>query len=242
MSCLLLFPCLRERPCLRYAAGRIRAAAALTLTAVIAAALPRLAPAREQPARAPVVLPSFAELEAQGARIGEIRVLPEDIFDLSDPEEDKALFRLANALHYKTRPQVIRSALLFQSGQRVSATLIEETERLLRSNNYLHDVRIRPTAWHDGAVDIEVRTRDTWSLDFGVSAGRAGGANSSRVRLKEYNLLGRGIGLSYGRSNTVDRSGNEIAIAADRVAGTWTSASVTFWNRSNSPSAVLMSL
>jgi hypothetical protein len=79
-------------------------------------------------------------------------------------------------------------------------------------------------------VDIEVRTRDTWSLDFGVSASRTGGANSSRVRLKEYNLLGRGIGLSYGRSNTVDRSGNEIAIAADRLAGTWTSASYAVSN------------
>jgi hypothetical protein len=205
-----------------------RALAALVLGALLAIAA-RQALAQAPPAAAPA-LPSWVELEAQGARIGEIRVVPEDIFDLRDAQEDNALFRLANALHFKTRPQVIRSALLFASGDRLSAAVIDETERLLRRNNYLHDVLIRPTAWQDGVVDIEVRTRDTWSLDLGISASRAGGANSSRVRLKEYNLLGTGIALSIGRTNTVDRSGNEIEIAADRLAGTWAQASYTVAN------------
>ena len=75
-------------------------------------------------------LPSFAELEAAGARIGEIRILNLDIFDLQDPQEDNALFRLANKLHIKTRPGVIERQLLFKSGDRFSQRVMDETERV----------------------------------------------------------------------------------------------------------------
>lgn len=36
-------------------------------------------------AQEPTLLPSFAELEAAGATIGEIRVVTQDIFDSTDP-------------------------------------------------------------------------------------------------------------------------------------------------------------
>lgn len=168
-------------------------------------------------------LPSFAELEAAGARVGEIRILNQDIFDTQDPKENKRLFRWANALHIQTRQGVIESALLFKSGDALSVRLIDETERVLRSTRYLYDVHIRPLAMHDGVVDIEVATRDTWTLDLGISAGRSGGSNSSGIRLKEYNLLGSGVAVSYGRSNDVDRSGNEFEFSKDRAFGGWTS-------------------
>lgn len=167
-------------------------------------------------------LPTFAELEAAGARVGEIRVVSRDIFDTQNPKEDKLLFRWANALHIQTRPGVIERALLFKSGDPVSASLIEETERVLRSNRYLYDVQLRPAAVHDGVVDIEVETRDTWSLDPGFSAGRSGGANSSGIHLKDYNLLGSGVSLSIGRSTGVDRSSNEFQFSNDRAFGGWT--------------------
>src|SRR6187549_3141674 len=79
--------------------------------------------------------PTFAELEVQGARIGEVRIDARNIFDLDDPREDNWLFRAANALHIRTRPEVIRRDLLFRPGERVSARLIEETERLLLSKS-----------------------------------------------------------------------------------------------------------
>jgi outer membrane protein assembly factor BamA len=167
--------------------------------------------------------PSFAELEAAGARIGEIRIRTRDIFDTEDPKEDKLLFRWANALHIQTRTGVIERALLFKTGEPVSVRLIEETERVLRSTRYLYDVQIRPLAHHDGVVDISVETRDTWTLDPGLSAGRSGGANTSGIKLNEYNLLGSGVAISYGRSNGVDRSGNEFQISNERAFGGGTS-------------------
>jgi outer membrane protein assembly factor BamA len=176
-------------------------------------------------AQEPAPLPTFTELEAMGARVGEIRVVAKDIFDTTDPKEDKVLFRWANALHIQTRPSVIQRALLFKSGEPVSVRLIDETERLLRGARYLYDVRVRPVAVRDGVVDIEVETRDTWSLDLGVSAGRSGGTNSSGLRLKEYNLLGTGITLSLARSSNVDRTGTDFEFSNDRAFGNWTALS-----------------
>lgn len=171
-------------------------------------------------------LPAFAALEAAGATFGEIRVVAQDIFDTADPREDKWLFRWANALHIQTRPGVIQRALLFKRGDPFSVRLLDETERLLRSNRYLYDVQFRAVAYHDGVVDIDVLTRDTWSLDPGVSAGRSGGANSSGIHLGEYNLFGTGTALSVGYSKNVDRTSNALQFSNDRAFGSWTAISV----------------
>jgi hypothetical protein len=168
---------------------------------------------------------SFSALEAAGVRIGTIRVRAEDVFDTGDPREDKWLFRLANKLHIQTRADVVAHALLFQEGELVSVRLIEETERLLRSNRYLYDVKLRPLEVRDGIVDIEVVTRDTWSLDLGASAGRAGGASSSGLQLAEYNLLGTGTTVTLGRSKNIDRTSTPLGFRNNRAFGTWTDLS-----------------
>ena len=181
------------------------------------------APVRSQGAEG--ALPSLAELEARGARIGEVRVVPGPIFDESNPKEDRWLFRAANRLHVPTREGVIRRSLLFRSGDRLSVRLIDETERLLRSNRYLYDVDIRAVAVRDGVVDLEVLTRDTWSLDPGLSAGRSGGATTGGFKLRDYNVLGTGTSVAVGRSRDVDRTSTEFEFSNTRAFGTWASLS-----------------
>ena len=171
-------------------------------------------------------IPSFAELEAAGAVIGEIRVDPQNIFDLDDPKENNFLFRAANALHVKTRPSLIRRMLLFDSGEFVSVRLIEETERLLRNNAPLYDVSIKPVAYHNGIVDIEVKTRDTWTLQPGVSFSRTGGTNSSGLALKEQNLFGTGISFGIAHTSSVDRSGSEFEFSDKHAFDGWTTISL----------------
>ena len=95
----------------RDAATRRRCQALLLLwllAIVLGAALP--AAAQQPPAKG---LPTFAELEAAGAVIGEVRVRTADVFDLEDPKESSTLYRWANALHILTRTSVIEDALLF---------------------------------------------------------------------------------------------------------------------------------
>lgn len=183
--------------------------------------------ATTDPASTAVALPTLAQLEEAGALIGEIRITPHDIFDTADPAEDKLPFRVANALHIQTRPSVIRDALLFKSGDRVSVRAFDETERALRSTRYLYDVKFTVLGVRDNVADIEVSTRDTWTLDPGGSFGRAGGANSTRVGIKEYNLLGTGTIVSLGRSRNVDRSGTVFTFSNGSLFGSRTAVNLS---------------
>ena len=168
------------------------------------------------------VISPFTDLQAAGAVIGEIRIINDDIFDLDDPEENNFLFRLANKLHIRTRPSVIQRSLLFKSGDPVSVQKIEESERLLLANSYIYSVSIRPGEVHDGVVDIEVETRDTWTIQPGIHFSRSGGSNSTGLSIEEGNLLGTGISIGYSQSSDVDRSGSEFAISQNHAFGGWT--------------------
>jgi outer membrane protein assembly factor BamA len=117
--------------------------------------------------------------------------------------------------------------VLVESGEPLTVRMIEETERLMRSNSQFYDVCIRPIAWHDGVVDIEVKTRDTWSLDPGLSFSRSGGTNSTGIGLKEENLFGTGTSIGFARKSNVDRTGTEFSIGNEHLLGGWTAIKYT---------------
>jgi len=154
--------------------------------------------------------------------IGQIHIRPQNIFDLDDPREDNRLFRFANLLHVTTQAHVIERSLLFKRGDWLSVRRIEETERLLRENRYLYEVEIQPVAYRDGVVDLEVVTRDTWSLKPDISIGREGGVTSGSISIEEHNLLGTGIALGATRISEVDRKGTEFLVADKHAFGAWT--------------------
>ena len=183
---------------------------AFTLVVVRAAAAAELPPG------------GFAGLEEAGAVIGTIRVEPRNIFDLANRGEDLALYRFLNRVHILSRPEVVARFLLFASGEKVSVQKIEETERLLRSQRVFHDVQIRPTRYENGVVDIEVVTRDTWSLDLTGSFSRAGGENKGKFGIRERNLLGTGVYVGFGRSSDADRAGNEVELGYHQAFDGWT--------------------
>lgn len=175
-----------------------------------------------QPVASPPPIPSIDELEALGARIGTIRVEPQNIFDLGDPKESNTFFALANRLHVTTRPAVIERSLLFRPGDRVSRRVIEETERLLRANRSVYDVQIRPVGWHDGVVDLEVVTRDTWTLDLSGRYSRSGGKNTAGIGIVEYNFLGTGVQVGVSQTSDPDRDGRQFLLHYGQAFDGWT--------------------
>ncbi len=153
------------------------------------------------------------------ARIGKVEIDNADIFDLTNPDEDIWLYRLANRVHVRTRPNVIEHQLLFKSGERYDKRLIDESARLLRSRAYFYDAKIVPVRCADGKVDVRVTTRDVWTLNPGVSFGRSGGRNTSGIELEELNLLGTGTALSVSRKNGVDRDSTRFSFQNAHVRG-----------------------
>lgn len=166
-------------------------------------------------------MPEPAELERSGAVVGEIIINNENIFDLNDPQENKALYRLANKLHIRTRPEVIRQQLLFKSGEPYSQRLIDESARILRSARYFYDAAIAPVAVKDGRVDIKVTTREVWTLNPGLSFSRKGGESTTGVEIEELNLLGTGSDLELSRTSGVDRDSTLIEYKDRHVFGSW---------------------
>ena len=164
-------------------------------------------------------VPSDAELEAAGAVIGDIYINNENIFNLKEPKDDTTLFRVADRLHAPTRAGVIRDQLLFHTGDRYSRRVLDETERILRSNQYFYDAWILPVMYHDGRVDLRITTRDVWTLDPGFQFGRAGGTNSTGAQLEELNLAGTGSAITVGHTSTIDRSESIVGAAHNNIFG-----------------------
>ncbi len=98
--------------------------------------------------------------------------------------------RTGNNFHIKTRTIAIRNLLLIRKNQTFDALLAKESERLVRSMNYITDVQfyIQSAPKSSDSVDIFIRVLDKWSLLPG------GSISASRIvfNLRENNFLGSG--------------------------------------------------
>jgi hypothetical protein len=166
-------------------------------------------------------LPTDAELERAGARIGHIYVDIREIFDLSDPQDNNWIFRMADRLHFDTRERAILAQLQFVPGDRYSRAMLDETERIMRVDyNFIREPRIRPICYHDGQVDILVTTHEVWTLQPGIDFGRSGGTNAWAIDFADTNFLGLGKNVEVGHAETVDRASTFINWADPNIVGT----------------------
>ncbi|MDH3332853.1 MAG: hypothetical protein OES59_03535 [Gammaproteobacteria bacterium] len=184
-------------------------------------------------------LPDLAELEARNAVIGTIVLTRENVFDLSDPEENNWAFRLANRLHIVTRDGTIRKQLLLKSGDTVSKQLAEESVRNLRRNKYLQDAQVRPVSVENGVVDLEISTRDVWSLSPELSISHSANETRSRFGIEDSNLLGRGQMLRLVHDKDVDRTENTIEFADNHLGRSWVSTFLRYSDNSDGDSALI---
>ena len=171
----------------------------------------------------PAAVPKDEDLEAAGAVIGDVVLEKRNIFDLSDPEENKWLYRWANRLHVVTRDRVIRNQVLFENGDPYSGRLLEETERIVRGNRFIFDARVEPIRYEGGVVDVKVTTQDVWSLTPDISFSRSGGENRTALGIEETNLLGRGQLLRLKWIDNVDRTSTQFDFEDKNLGSSWVS-------------------
>jgi hypothetical protein len=122
------------------------------------------------------------------------------IFNRADPGLNKRFawaYRAANKLHRRTRKEVIQRELLFGPGDCFDPYLLEETERLLRSYDFLGQVDVFGVPQPDGSYHVLVDTRDQWSTQLDMRVGFDRGLAIEGFRLRESNLLGTGQELSF---------------------------------------------
>ncbi len=129
----------------------------------------------------------------RGLRIDSIHIHRNNVFGESYTKGDYR--RVANSLHGVTRENRIRRNLLFRQGDLLDPALLARNEQLLRTQDYLSDAYlvIEPSE-KEGAVDVWVVTRDSWSIGGTV---RSVPYNNRRyVDLYDSNILGSGNRLS----------------------------------------------
>lgn len=127
--------------------------------------------------------------------IASITIANHSIFDADNPDHPGALrlvYRVANAIHPRTRASVIRRDLLFRQGDCYDPTLVAESERLLRDNQFLASARIIHHEREDGDHDLVVETRDEWSARLDIRASLNDGLQFNGASLRESNFLGTG--------------------------------------------------
>ena len=165
-------------------------------------------------------------------RIGEVHIKSLDIF--SPEEATKGWFyRAANFIHIETRVEVIRKFLLFQPGDPFDQYVLEQTERNLRQLRFIKSAAITAGPPHDGVVDIDVVTQDSWTLDLGGSFGRKGGQTTWSVNLRERNFLGAGkdVGLTYDKET--ERTNRVVQYHDPALFGAYWTADLTYANNTD---------
>ncbi len=151
--------------------------------------------------------PDLHTLDDLRLRIGGIRYVRHPIFDENKPEENNWLFRSANRLHSLTREETIARRLLFVEGDPFSSQKVAESERILRSENFLRDAHIVVERICGDRVFLAVHTYDVWTLIPSINFSRSGGKNSLSFNITENNLLGTGQSIQIARFSDVERTG-----------------------------------
>ncbi len=146
-----------------------------------------------------------------------IYICAQDVFDDKNEDENSTFYQAVNFLHIKTKNKYLKEQLLFEPGDTVDQRLLDETERELRKNNYIQTAEITTQAnpHEPEAVDVVVRTADSWTTEPTLSYGRSGGVSTSSFGLREDNLFGMGIRFSVKRKNDIDRDSTEFKFTDD---------------------------
>jgi hypothetical protein len=128
--------------------------------------------------------------------------------NIFDTEDDAPGFipRVANALHIRTRPSVIRRTLLLGPGDPYDSARVAESERALRSLNVFRLVRVDTVRLGPGGpLALRAVTADGWSSKPQASFSSAGGDETWEVAFVEGNFLGTASQLAVAYGRTPDR-------------------------------------
>ena len=191
--------------------------------------------AAQEPAATPAAGPPRVALEEARATIRAIHVTVDNVFDPSNPEEDKKLYRWANRVHVLTREQVLKDILLFAEGDPFVGRLLDESARALRATGFISEATVEPGSYDPAtnSVDVNVHVRDSWSLALDLKLNHTGGQTEWGIGLSEENLFGTGKTLEVGYESEIDRDQWLLGYADRNVFGSRVRLSALFSNASD---------
>jgi|GEM_PF-910038 len=161
-----------------------------------------------------------------------IRFERNDIFDLNAPDSFW-LHRIANQYHVVTTERTLQEDLLFDVGERVTPSLLAETERLLRQRRYLRHAEIHIVQRCGDEIDLVIKTWDNWSLLPRINIGHEGGATKTNLGFVEDNLLGTGNLVQLEYFNDSERQGYRSRFESPNIFGSHWNAGLAYADNSD---------
>jgi hypothetical protein len=152
--------------------------------------------------------------------------------DIFDPNERSWFARLANSLHIRTQPAVIRRELLFRPGQPYDSASVAESERNLRAMGIFRRVQIDSVRTPTGLV-LRVVTKDGWSTQADWRFRSTGGQVAFSVGLVENNLLGTASTAAVRYRKDPDRSSVALLFRRPRLFAGTVGLGMVYENRSD---------
>jgi len=132
----------------------------------------------------------------EGKIIRNIDIVTLDPFGYSATDTASAkqniFYKTGNKIHVKTNRLAILNLLLFRKNKPFNSLTVKESERLIRSQKYVHDVSffvaLAGTSKNSDSVDIFIRELDAWSLIPNGSISNSG----ISIDLNDKNIMGTG--------------------------------------------------
>ena len=158
-------------------------------------------------------------------RIGKIAIHTAPVFD---PEEAShgGLYRAVDMIAVRTPEELIRRFLLFREGEPFDAGKLTESERNLRTFDFLKTVSVTAGQQHDGIVDVDVTTQDAFSTDVDLEFSNDGGRSLYTFAVTQLDLFGRGSSLGLHTEQGRERRLNSIEFIDPATFGRYWNANV----------------
>lgn len=143
----------------------------------------------------------------EGKTIRNISIITLDPFgylvDDTIVAKQNIFYKTGNGLHIKTKYMAISNLLLFHKGSPFIALRVKESERLIRTQKYVHEVSfyVAQVKKESDSVDVFIRVLDKWSI---IMEGSLSG-NGFRAGITDNNFAGTG----HEFKNAFDRSYNK---------------------------------
>ena len=183
--------------------------------------------------------PDWAVLQRRGAIICEIKVDPQDVFNLTNPDENTWLGRGATSCTGAPASGSSAGPCCSRWGSRSMPGASTRPSAWLRSLAFIKDARIDPGAAPRRQRGAHVWVRDAWTLKVSGGFQQVGGQHSSGLGIQEQNLMGTGKTVAFTWSRDPAQSSGTYAYADPQLFGsTWT-LNTQYQNLSNGSARAL---
>lgn len=168
----------------------------------------------------------------EGKIIRNINVETLDPFGYSIIDKSTApknfFLKSGNTLHVKSQKIAIQNLLLFRQNQLFDSLLVKESERLVRTRAYVHEVSffVKLASKNSDSVDITIRELDKWSLFPKVLSANSGVS----FNLRDNNFLGFGheINGGFGLYNSANDFAYNLTYLTPNIRNTYISSTLQF--------------